>query len=53
MEGKEARSQKTTVFEVEVKALHYMPALRINHSDLQVKHLNHMSISDCTISFSW
>lgn len=51
VEGDEARSQKTNAFKGEPKSFNYAQALRIYHSVLEVKHLQHMSVSGFDIHF--
>lgn len=46
VEDEEAQSQKLAVFELKAIALHYVAALGIYQSDLQLKHLKHFSVAE-------
>lgn len=50
VDGEQVRSEKTLVLEVEGKLLHYIQAPAYK-SDLKVKDLHPMSISECAIRF--
>lgn len=42
-------TQRTTMFEVERKALHYVMVTGIYNKDLRGKYLNHVSVADFAI----
>lgn len=53
MKLKEPATQMIAVFEVEAKALHDVQTQGIYSSDPQVKQLQHISVTECVLSFWW
>lgn len=51
MEDEEARSEKTTVFEVEAKESRYVQAQSTYHIDCRAKCLPNLSLAECAIHF--
>lgn len=46
-------TKNSPIFEVNAKALFYMRANNIHHSQQQVKCLRHISVTDCTFQTCW